>query len=149
MTQIKSDRHFKIIYDQLINSKDTNLSCDISKCRVYSRNNRQKEIISIECKDKRLPMFIDILDTIHCYFIHSVDIAYRIIHDDDKPLIEETKANDDNNYNIHISSEISAYDPNIKRLKTYMGSKRKQLEKLRGDRRVRNSKFITRIGSLV
>ena len=130
------------IYNELINNTADNVRCDIGKCSMYSRNNRERETVNIECKDKKLSMFIDILDTIHCYFIHSVDVGFRII----QPITNNDKEKKEDDY---ISSENTAYDHDqeMKEMRIYLSSKRKRLQNLRGDRRLKNTKFTTQIPS--
>eukprot|EP01084_Bolivina_argentea_P109346 195453_1 len=55
------------------------IQCDLSNCNNYQRNNRDrcKEQI-IENYDSLLTIYTDIIDTIHCYFIHSFDTGFRI-----------------------------------------------------------------------
>eukprot|EP01084_Bolivina_argentea_P307875 532213_1 len=76
--QIKSNEQFTLIYHEITNRSD--IICDVNKCAMYSRNNRIREKENIECNDKILSNYINILDTIHCYFVHSADIGYRIIN---------------------------------------------------------------------
>ena len=133
ISNVQCNKHFEIIYNKI--TEVSNIQCDITTCRIYSRNNRQREIMNIDdVHDRKLGVFIDIIDTIHCYFLHSVDIGYRFIQpqrlnpDDD----EEEKTNHHN-----------GYDPKMR----YLNETRENLEKLRGHRRVRNSKFLTHISS--
>eukprot|EP01084_Bolivina_argentea_P115944 206112_1 len=65
---------------EMTNIINNNLQCNISKCEIYVRNNRCREKKNIECNDEKLCIYIDIIDTIHCYFLHSIDIGYKIIH---------------------------------------------------------------------
>ena len=131
ISSIKSNQQFNQILNII---KDNNLQCNIQKCAIYTRNNRQRETTNIECNDNKLSIFIDIIDTIHCYFMHSVDIGYRIIHN----LNEEKE--DDNNDDINVSD---AYDPQMRRLHDYVQRKRKLLQSIRGEKRIFNNKFMT------
>lgn len=83
MSAQQSQAQFKWIYDQLHNiednSKINNVSCDIGNCKAYARNNREGEKQNIDCNDSNVLVKIHIMDTIHYYFIHSVDIGYRIV----------------------------------------------------------------------
>ena len=134
-----SNEQFKWIYDKL-NSEDNNdtkhIFCDIGKCKIYSRNNREREKVNIECDDKKLSSFIDIMDTIHCYFMHSVDTGYRISHQLQQEMKQDNDTDDD---------EIS--EPDMKQLNSYLSVKRQKLRNLRGDHRFRNNKFMTDFSS--
>eukprot|EP01084_Bolivina_argentea_P300658 518497_1 len=131
LSKIESNRQFQIIYQMLQNN---NLLCDIENCKIYQRNNRERERTSIECGDRNLSIFIDLIDTIHCYFSHSVDIGYRIIQN----LHTENDNNEFSNCN-----ESTAYDPEMRKLANYLSDKRKKMQKIRGKYRVENSKFMT------
>eukprot|EP01084_Bolivina_argentea_P023620 44095_1 len=139
ISESKSNEQFETIHQQIAN----NLSCDISKCYIHSRNNRHRDTTNIDCQDdKHLSMFIDIMDTIHCYFIHSIDIGYRIIH----TLDEDDK--EDDNIDDTITDSI-AYDVNMARIRKHLRLKRKKLESIRGRRFMTHlttkSKFMTHI----
>eukprot|EP01084_Bolivina_argentea_P033543 62028_1 len=116
----KCSETFKIIYNEII--KTHNLQCDINSCEIYLRSNRMREKQTVKCANKHFTVYMDILDSIHCYLIHSVDMGYRIIHD--------------------FQSEKS-----ISALKSYLNKKRKNLEKIRGESRLQNNKFVTKIKS--
>ena len=140
ISKTQSDQEFKWIYDQLNSTANNDMTykntlCDIGECKIYSRNNRDRAKINIDCDDEQLSMFIDIMDTIHCYFLHSVDIGYRILHSSN----DELKENDNDVY--------TASDTEMKQLRSYLLSRRQKLQKLRGDQRFRNNKFMTNLSS--
>eukprot|EP01084_Bolivina_argentea_P292986 503847_1 len=132
ISKLESNKQFEIIYKKI--TETNNLSCDIKNCKVYLRNNRQRETTNIKCKDKHLAMYIDIIDTIHCYFLHSVDIGYRLIH--------TLKQNEQDQKN-----DTNECDTEMKQLRSYLSSKSKTVAKIRGDRRFHNSKFMTHISN--
>lgn len=53
----------------------------IANCNIYISTNRQRERQKMfkSGKKSQLALCIELLDTIHCYFMHSVDIGCRII----------------------------------------------------------------------
>eukprot|EP01084_Bolivina_argentea_P160440 279389_1 len=110
---IDDDMQFKLIYDKMI--KDEQLRCDINKCSIYKRNNRERENEKIKC-DENIMVYVDIMDSIHCYFLHSIDTGFRIFNNND-------------------------YD--AKSMKSYLLGKRKNLERIRGNARVSKFKFMT------
>merc|ERR1712228_825357 len=73
----KSSMAFECIFAVIMKK---GLFCNANKCAIYHRNFRVREQTQIECNDdddNKLCMFLDILDGIHCYFLHSVDAGYR------------------------------------------------------------------------
>lgn len=125
---------FKCIYNKIMNDKQN--QCDVTKCKIFVRNNRQRETnkISKYVLDPAAVAMIDTLDSIHCYFIHSVDIGYRIVTD-----ITDTNNNDDEK-----DAKI-CHDKELRNLRQYLSSKREKLKILRGDNRFANNKFMTTI----
>ena len=134
VTTQESDKQFEMMYEEL---KNNNINCDIGKCQMYLRNNRQRELVKIECEDKNLSMFIDIIDTIHCFFIHSIDIGYRIQN------AFYNRDDTDNKDEEDMKNESSAYDAKMARLRRHLKSKRMKVERIRGKRRLKNTKFMT------
>ena len=133
ISAIESNNQFGIIYKQMTEMND--LSCDIENCKIYSRNNRQRETMNIDCGDNKLAMFIDIIDSIHCYFLHSIDCGYRIIQR--LAVMDEQK-------NIEMdSNEFVVHDPKMKALRAYLSLKRKNMQKQRGNNRLLHNKFVT------
>eukprot|EP01084_Bolivina_argentea_P094899 170624_1 len=125
----KSAKQFSLIYTTMMEQYD--LFCDVNKCQIFQRNNRQREIQDIGAKfsdDKNAKVFIDVLDSIHCYFVHSVDIGYRNIQKL-KPVHVD---NSDNNY---LDLEIIA-------LKSHLKCTRNKLEAINAQKRLMN-KFMT------
>ena len=62
-----------------------NIRCDFGKCSSIRRYHRIRENIdNLEQQSLRshnLQFYIDLMDTIHCYFIHSFDLGMRIKFD--------------------------------------------------------------------
>ena len=82
--------------------------------------------------DKDLSFFIDLLDTIHCYFIHSVDCGYRVI--DNIYNDDDMKMNNDSNIDLEL-----------KGLKSYMIDKCVLLSSVRSEDRIINNRFVSNI----
>ena len=140
----ESNQQFGIIYKQLNND----IPCNIENCKIYSRSNRQRDTSSIDCEDKHLRATLDIIDTIHCYFLHSVDTGYRIMH----PMTtrNESKNNDCKDENKNKSNEDNqSFDSKMKGMRSYISSKRKKLQKINGNKRLRSNKFMTNVTSYV
>lgn len=112
ISKLKSNCLFQMIYNEI--TKVNNITCDVKNCKIYSRNNRQREITKIQCKDKKLELFIDIIDTIHCYFLHSIDIGYRI----PKSLLSFDQEKAENG-----SDNIDVRDSDMKALQIHLSKK--------------------------
>ena len=121
LSKNKSNQQFIQIYDLLTN--DSNLKCDISKCLMYVRNNRERDnnIINVE---------MDILDSIHCYFLHSIDDGIRFLNDDHDDYDKNDKQNE-------------YFDFEINNLKNKLLQRINIRNKLRGLDRIKKSKFVT------
>eukprot|EP01084_Bolivina_argentea_P253653 426185_1 len=132
LSKRQTDEQFEIIYDRIINEND--LICDITQCQVYLRHNRQREKQQIKHVNQCYLTNIDLLDSMHCFFLHSVDIGFRIMHN----MNVDANAND----NEHIYN-----DSEMVKLKSFLLFKRQQLESIRGEKRLLNNKFITQIVS--
>eukprot|EP01084_Bolivina_argentea_P024082 44934_1 len=124
-SQANCNAQFAKIYELIL--KKSGLSCDINKCKIFVRNNRDiensKQRIT-DCDDQNLAVYIDILDNIHCYFFHSVDIGCRIINSNHTNQIHDTDM-------IHI--------------KSLLASKRDFMEKVRGRHRKLYNRFTTKL----
>eukprot|EP01084_Bolivina_argentea_P253043 424946_1 len=110
---------------------ENDLCCDINKCHMYPRNNRDREHKNdnYKCEDN-IMVYIDIMDSIHCFFVHCVDIGYRITKKLD--VIDEQK-------------QSKFTDLEMKALKKYLQSKKTNFETIRGQHRFSNNKFSTQI----
>eukprot|EP01084_Bolivina_argentea_P193196 331485_1 len=135
INSINCDKEFERIYNKMINNKNNNLKCDISKCEIYTRNNRQRETKLFDnINDDDLCFYVDLIDSIHCYMLHSVDSGYKIIYHPN-----DTKIDDDNE---HI-----CVDKEIERVKLHLKSKREKLKNTGAFNRINNHKFVTDISS--
>ena len=83
------NKNFRLIHQ--IFSKS--IKCDIGNCKKYMRNNRNRQrqelkneyekTFNLQCKsDPNALFFKEFLDSIHCYFIHSIETGMRIILDE-------------------------------------------------------------------
>ena len=135
LSAIDGNRNFQFIHQEL-----NDILCNIGNCQIYARGNRQRESMNTDCTDKNLSMYIDIIDTIHCYFIHSVDVGYRIIN-----LSNESNSD----HKTDEANDILACDSSMKDLKSYLSVKCRKLKELRGDSRINHSKFMTHTSSFV
>eukprot|EP01084_Bolivina_argentea_P056845 103962_1 len=120
---------FALIYEEISKS----VKCDIKKCKAYIRNNRDRNVKN----DTGIDINTDILDTIHCYLLHSYDIGFRIRkHAKDTSNLEEE---------LEYEDDSCWADFKLKQLKTYLTEKRKNIKNIRGIERFESNKFNTNI----
>eukprot|EP01084_Bolivina_argentea_P306763 530145_1 len=128
---------FEEIYNILMN-QDNNLKCDINKCEMYKRNNRQRNCDKSNDKwsTEIIHVSMDFIDCIHCYFMHSVDTEYRMMDRNESDNIET----------IHLDVDTNSYfDKEIKELRHTLSLKQTQGMELRGFDRIKNNKFVTQV----
>eukprot|EP01084_Bolivina_argentea_P170500 295437_1 len=89
-----NDNDFDFIFNKMKLSTH-----DIRQCDAYKRNTRDRS-----CTNEnyiKLNASIQILDKIHCYFIHSYDIGQRLTINEREAIMNDTKVdNDETNINI-------------------------------------------------
>eukprot|EP01084_Bolivina_argentea_P176338 305172_1 len=149
--KLKNDKNFQIIYKIMT----TNIECNVSKCGGFSRNNRNKEKKSSKMTveqqstndDDNLEhtYFIDLLDNIHCYFIHSFDTGFRLNAD-----MTDQIYNNNDDVKLSPLAELD-FDSNdiqrlyvdnvVQKLKTFLLDKQKKITDLRAT----TNKFVTTI----
>ena len=83
---------------------------------------------------------METMDTIHCYFLHTFDIGFRLKSNDIYNIMDEKK-NDENDDDDEICE-----DSTIVKLSNFLKSKRQKLRNIRGVNLMNNNKFITNIG---
>ena len=124
-----------------------NIKCDILHCKFYQRNGRNREEYDKnnnnkkeEKHDENALIYIEILDTIHTYFIHSYDTGFRFKskYAELEKINDNNDDNDDNNdfNNICIDKEMIL-------LEKYLNKKRQNLKTIRGKDRMQKNKFLT------
>ena len=100
---------------------------------MYKRNNRDRNNNDNIYKDINVAM--DLLDSIHCYFIHSVDQGIRCFKSDhdnkENEEVQERKTNENDEY---FDSEISILRNRLSKRKGIIGLNR-----------IKQNKFITQI----
>ena len=122
-SKLHCDKQFGAINHSIL--KEHGLRCDVKKCKIFLRNNRDRDIEkNTNCDDQTLSVYIDIIDTIHCYFMHSVDIGYRIIQFTD-------------DYKDQSSEQLA-------RIQRELSTKREFLQKVRGKNKVLQNRFTTK-----
>eukprot|EP01083_Nonionella_stella_P162589 533916_1 len=121
---------------------------NIHKCAIYIRSHRDRhkhnhqiakslfsdlQIIA----DESLWFHLDFMDTIHCHLLHSYHSGYR--------LLPNTIQADDDTPQEHNGEDLSwlVLDSEMIQLKQHLKWNRDYVQKLRGDIRFYNHKFVT------
>eukprot|EP01084_Bolivina_argentea_P273198 465300_1 len=140
---------YESIYNHIINNVQ---GCKLESCIKYQRNNRNRETKNILMNDKQNEnqnenqtqpnvdienaYFMEALDTLHCFFLHTFDVGFRIKATD---LKVETDDNDDDDEQQNILQ--------TKQLLNLIHSKREKLQNIRGASSIANSKFVSKVTS--
>eukprot|EP01084_Bolivina_argentea_P223930 378773_1 len=111
--------------------KRNNLFCDVSKCKIHARNNRMRENDS-ENRNK----YIEIMDIVHEYFMHSY-YGFNTIN-----MNNNNHVTDDNK---NQNSDTIYFDEQLSELQNYLKMRRQNFCDIRGDNRIQNNKFVTKI----
>ncbi len=131
-TASKNNHKFRLI-DQEIGKY---IKCNVNKCKQYIRYSRNRENIdetTKHIKDENVLFYIDLLDNIHCHFLHSYHVGFRS---------KFTMTN-----NADIKPKQLYYDKEMEQLKSSLNNKRQHLVTVRGLNRISNNKFLTKIHS--
>eukprot|EP01084_Bolivina_argentea_P065952 120229_1 len=123
-------KQYEDIYDYM--TQNYLSTCSLVHCEKSIRNNRARESNSQMSVDSKTQYIIDIMDTLHCFFMHSFDVGFRI-RSKDLIDIDETKQND---YDLYTDSQME-------KLSKILDRNRKQLQNVRGLQRLSTSKFVT------
>ena len=137
----KTQKEYEEIYNYIIKKMKINKTniCSLETCNKFERNNRNKDDDDdnnnnnkIDDYDDEIIYYIETMDTMHCFFIHSFDIGFRLKLNDRNNIIH----NDDDEINDNLS---------IIKLSNLLKSKRERLRNVRGINLMNNNKFITQI----
>eukprot|EP01084_Bolivina_argentea_P176950 306109_1 len=120
----------KCIYEKIMDEKN-NLACNICDCKMYIRNNRIRENDYAINYDKETKQYMDLLDSIHSYFLHSLDL-----YNDE--VIHEHNAEEEKNDTCNMFVDLK-----FRQMKTYLNEKTKNMKNIRGTQRMTNNKFVT------
>ena len=132
ISKLKSDQAFRHIYNSVMAQK-SELECDINQCMMFKRNHSHREDDNKRSDIKR-NVGMNLLDSIHSYFIHSVDTGARLIGGELKHDDEESKG-----------KRSDCFDVELNRLRAYLSQKAQKLIEIRGHQRVTNNKFLTKV----
>ena len=115
---------FDLIYNEIIHKNKVG-ACDIKSCEGFYRNHGSTEKKMIEVEDEETQFYIEIMDSIHCYFMHSYDIAMRNEMDLDEEDIKDDKTleDDPNDDEDDITQSPIIVDEKILKLKRKLKQK--------------------------
>ena len=114
-------------------TKQIQFSCDLDECACFSRLNRvREEEEKMHCLD--VIVLRDLLDSIHCFLLHSFDSGLKIKHKTSQLITSAAEESDNEN--------VRYFDVVLHALKQHLFSHKKRLLKLRGHKRFNHSRFI-------
>eukprot|EP01084_Bolivina_argentea_P112794 201137_1 len=129
---------FEYIYNRLVSNNEA--ICSLAKCLVIKRNNRNrsatnngklKQLYFVTTNDDVSADIIQqqIVDRVHCHYLHSFDVGYKMSQTDRKLFCEELKTDEIDNV---------MPDSNLRVFNEYINRKRRVLERTK----TRNNKFM-------
>eukprot|EP01084_Bolivina_argentea_P016462 30816_1 len=105
-----NDESFEFISNQL-----SIIKCDINQCTHFTRNYRDR------CSNNENKEYydenIEIVDKIHCYFMHSYDMVYRLTESERNQIQQESDEKSDHNVS-DVAMKISCIITNKQKLCT-------------------------------
>lgn len=113
------------------------VKCDSINNVIHIRNNRHREDDDHQNNDPLLSFYVDIMDTIHCLFLHSYHYNIRAL---------QTNKNQQQHKMVKT---FSFKHTETKKLKEQMKQTRNNLQSLRGDIRFDHNRFCTKLSGLV
>ena len=120
---------YERIYDHI---RQRVSECDIEKCTIFQRNNRIRETQCIPLTQNKnraeIEYYVETMDSMHCYFMHSFDVGFRIKQSD---LNDVTSSTNEKN-------ELPE-DALVSKLSAIIQTKRKKIQKIR----FQNTKYVT------
>eukprot|EP01083_Nonionella_stella_P083293 230248_1 len=122
-SQAENDSNFNLLYE---NMKKHHLLCDIASCSYYIRNNQNRETLngSDEEIDLKHQFMRDLLDSIHCFLVHSFDTGFR--------MRNVRKNTFDNAKDLKIDSKSLYLDEEMEGNAQYIDMKRQEMRQIRG-----------------
>ncbi len=119
------------------------ITCQIANCKFYLRNqrDREQEITKNTSKiDQKCIFYMDILDNIHTYFVHGYDTGFRTKNN--YTLQDE---NDEKSTKDDLIDDNLYHDQQMIQLRKHLTEKRRNLESIRGESRMKHNKFSTEL----
>eukprot|EP01084_Bolivina_argentea_P070730 128620_1 len=137
---------YELIYNYI---NDKIKECKLETCVQFQRNNRDRETENVLLTndnidhnnndidiDSEMEFYIETMDTMHCFFIHSFDVGFRLKSDELDKIVNKDEDDDDD-------SEHS--ESTMIKLANLLKLKRQNLRNMRGSDSMNKSKFVTNI----
>eukprot|EP01083_Nonionella_stella_P301064 1031079_1 len=109
------DQQFQYIHDKLMEECLSQDTCSLDECSIAHDHHSEASVCSYV--DRRETVEHEILDKIHCYYLHSFDSGYRLRSSDrQKPLESEQKGDKIECDAMHARtrySSISEFEPKV------------------------------------
>eukprot|EP01083_Nonionella_stella_P089098 248585_1 len=139
-TKQQNDCNFNIINKIIV---DKIGQCSFKSCNPLTRNNRNRDTVNNELNERKdtdtdananndlhQQFYVDLLDNIHIYFIHSTDMGFRLHLNSQDDTHDDTKT-------LHV-------DSTLKKLKELASSHRENVD-IRRLNHTQNNKYVTTI----
>eukprot|EP01084_Bolivina_argentea_P200754 343248_1 len=94
------DHDFEFIHQQ-------QHKCDVIHCNMFKRNNRDRNKCNEQKNDfdSRWSLYCEIMDKMHCYYMHSIDVGYRTSITEKQKIIMDTHVDPESTRNA-ITKQI-------------------------------------------
>eukprot|EP01084_Bolivina_argentea_P214434 364032_1 len=137
----KTTKEYEEIYDFITKTNDLR-KCSIEKCIKFQRNNRNRETQNVflqnnakhvnrnKTVDHEVEYFMEIMDTLHCFFLHTFDVGFRVRTNELTDIINNDEKNEidsDEEYDIASDKDLI-----MKKLSNLVKEKRAKLANIRG-----------------
>eukprot|EP01084_Bolivina_argentea_P269194 457439_1 len=138
----KNETTFQSVYD-VVSAKN---KCNIKTCISSKRNRRDRtkcnnisDFDSNNIQHSKLNFYLEIMDTIHMYFVHAFDCGLRT------PSAELTEFRIDNNSDEKLEKQME--NKWVQFVKKKIRSSRKMLNEIVPERLLKNNKFYTDVST--
>ena len=136
----KSNENYQIIHD----SVSKYIRCDLAQSRQFKRQYRDRIHDPLPNEDHTVSYYMDLLDTIHCTFVHQYDTGNRINTAQLSPRSNSIYTFNPNN----PYDEEDGLDEETNYIHSLLALKRKKLKSINGGNQLRNRKFSTFVSGM-
>ena len=139
----ENEAKFGLIVEELLPDGQKQRQCEFRNCNAFIRNNRNRDDPqNVVPHQKKVALYIDILDAIHVHFVHSYDAGFRFKPNGCALYGDENDDDDDKEEEEDEDVMVRAYtDRGLKALSDWVCDKNKYLESVRGPERMKLNKF--------
>eukprot|EP01084_Bolivina_argentea_P176336 305168_1 len=148
----KHSQDFEDIYDKLIEETNNKQLCDLNKCKIIRRNQRDRSAVTkneniltklYECKNENDIVQQQFIDRIHSHYFHAFDTGYKLTIKEKTNILNKSIANTETKNNDDTENTYCK-DINVSTVSTLLQSKRNKYRNMHELDRINaeNSKFI-------